>query len=113
MFHDFIVFLLMNYYGYGSSPHRHREPRASAGDRAVIKNAHGLSIPCASEVHLSGEFRNRCLLIKSTRECSGVDLQQRDDVFTFNPFANDADGVCIRTIRKICDVQQNRFETIQ
>ena len=106
MIHDF-VFPSMGLLQLLCSPHRHREPRASAEDRAVIENAHGLSIPCASEV-------NHCrFLVECTSECSGVHLQQRYDIFAFDTVANRAHRVVIRTVRKICDIQQNRFETLQ
>jgi len=32
------------------TPHRHREPESERRDRAVIKNADGIPVPCVSEV---------------------------------------------------------------
>src|SRR4029453_19575995 len=45
-----ILFLRFDLFCFGS-PHRHRELRASADDRAVINERRShLSVPCASEV---------------------------------------------------------------
>ena len=52
-------------------------------------------------------------LIKSACECGRVDPQQRHDVFAFDAFTNYADRVLVRFVRKICDIDQNRFQVLE
>ena len=72
--------------------------------RAVIGDLCHFLVPCACVVNFS---------IISSRHSNGVDLKQRDQIFSLHTFLNRSHVVVVRSIRKVGDVQKNGFEAIE